>query len=74
MIEKEKVLSGLHCRGQDLMIDLPPCDGCGYQVQLVNRIGCDFRQLCRDAIELLKEQQKLIDDITQRRMDNGEFD
>ena len=27
-----------------------------------------------DALELLKEQQKLIDDITQRRMNNGEFD
>lgn len=27
-----------------------------------------------DALELLKEQQKLIDDITQRRANNGAFD
>ena len=27
-----------------------------------------------DAVSLLKEQQKLIDEITQRRMDNGAFD
>ena len=27
-----------------------------------------------DALELLKEQQKLIDEITQRRVNNGAFD
>ena len=27
-----------------------------------------------NALALLKEQQKLIDDITQRRINNGEFD
>ena len=27
-----------------------------------------------NAIAMLKEQQKLIDEITQRRMDNGAFD
>ncbi len=27
-----------------------------------------------DLLSLLKEQQKLIDDITQRRMNNGAFD
>lgn len=27
-----------------------------------------------DALELLKEQQKLIDEITQRRANNGAFD
>ena len=57
MIEKEKVLSGLHCRGQDLLIDPPACDGCKYHVLFANCIiGCDFRRLCRDAIDLLKEQ------------------
>ena len=30
--------------------------------------------LIDDTLTLLKEQQKLIDDITQRRMNNGEFD
>lgn len=31
-------------------------------------------ELVRDAISLLKEQQKLIDEITQRRANNGAFD
>lgn len=31
-------------------------------------------ELVRDAIALLKEQQKLIDEITQRRANNGAFD
>jgi len=34
------------------------------------RIG----QTVTSAIALLKEQQKLIDDITQRRINNGQFD
>lgn len=34
------------------------------------RIG----QAITDAIALLKEQQKLIDEITQRRANNGAFD
>ena len=55
MIERENVLIGLHCMGQDLMIDPPPCDGCRYQVQMVNRMGCDFRQLCRDAIAIIND-------------------
>lgn len=31
-------------------------------------------ELLKDALALLKEQQKLIDDMTKRRMDNGAFD
>ena len=57
MPDREKVISGLHCRAQDLMIDLPACDKCDYQVQIVNRMGCDFRRLCKDALALLKEQE-----------------
>ena len=34
----------------------------------------DIAQWADDAIKLLKEQQKLIDDITQRRANNGAFD
>ena len=34
----------------------------------------DIAQWIDDALELLKEQQKLIDEITKRRMDNGAFD
>lgn len=64
MPDREKVVSALHCRAQDLMTDLPACDGCDYQVQLVNHGGCDFRKLCRDAIELLKEQDDLGTELT----------
>lgn len=53
MADIEKVVSALHCRAQDLMIDPPACDGCDYQIQMVNRMGCDFRRLCRDALALL---------------------
>ena len=60
MIENMKVISALHCRAQDLMIDLPACDGCDYQVQFVRRIGCDFRRLCKDAVELLKDQPEIV--------------
>ena len=30
--------------------------------------------LVRDALEMLKDQQKLIDDMIKQRMDNGAFD
>ena len=64
-MDREKVIKGLHCRGQDLMIDLPACDQCDYQIQMVNRMGCDFRQLCRDALALLKEQEEQIRKLTE---------
>ena len=32
------------------------------------------KDIVGDAISLLKKQQKLIDDITQRRANNGAFD
>ena len=62
-MDREKVISALHCRAQDLMIDRPACDQCGYQIQMVNRMGCDFRRLCKDAIELLKEQESVIESL-----------
>ena len=33
-----------------------------------------MEELMTDALTLLKEQQKLIDDITQKRANNGAFD
>jgi len=38
-----------------------------------NAVTC-MESLMEDALALLNEQQKLIDDITQRRINNGEFD
>ena len=57
MPDRDAILRALHCRGQDLMIDLPPCDQCEYQFQMPDRGGCDFWRLCRDAAELLKDQE-----------------
>lgn len=68
MINREKLISALHCRAQDLSIDLPPCDGCDYQT--MNYRGCDIRRICKDALALLKDQESLLgirqtaDDIT----------
>jgi len=55
MPDKEKLISALHCRAQDLSIDLPPCDGCDYQT--MNHRGCDIRRICKDALDALKEQE-----------------
>ena len=57
MIDLEKVISGLHCKAQDLMIDLPACDQCDYQKSYADHRACDFRRLCGDAIALLKEHE-----------------
>ena len=62
---REKVIKGLEC----LITDDVPCDGCSY-----NGSGYCIKNIASDALDLLKEQQKLIDEITQRRMDNGAFD
>ena len=58
MIDREKVINDL----LEIRKDYEDMR-CKVSVQIIN-----------DAIELLKEQQKLIDEITQRRMDNGAFD
>ena len=34
----------------------------------------ETRECAKNALALLKEQQKLIDDITRQRMENGAFD
>ena len=44
------------------------CKGCPYEFTVCTTI------LNSDALFLLKEQQKLIDEITQRRANNGAFD
>lgn len=55
MINREMLISALHCRAQDLMIDPPPCDRCDYQT--ANWRGCDIRRICKDAIDALKTDQ-----------------
>ncbi len=48
------------------------CNECPYEKDCYHD-GIS-RYMVADAIALLKEQQKLIDDIMQRRANNGEFD
>lgn len=62
MIDREKVINGLRemsCRATWKDID---------------RIRHKFQPIINDAIAMLKEQHKLIDEIIQRRANNGEFD
>lgn len=64
MIATERVINDLNVA--KLML-------CNSQVptpEMCVKIG----QAISSAIALLKEQQKLIDDITQRRINNGESD
>ena len=60
MAELEKVIKGLQAHA----------DGCGYRshhcdaMECPYRYGdesCDIEEMCRDALELLKEQQKVIE-------------
>ena len=63
MPDKEKVIKGLE------MCKIRYCDECPYD----DEDNCSL-YLNQDALELLEEQQKLIDDITQRRANDGAFD
>jgi hypothetical protein len=65
MIDIEKVIKGLK---QHREARLYSCDDCPY----TNETNCQSK-LCSDALALLEEQQKLIDEITQRRTNNGAF-
>lgn len=66
MTDNEKVLTGLKC----LITDEVPCKDCPYSKR---RSYC-IKSIAIDAKRLIEEQQKLIDDIMQRRANNGEFD
>ena len=62
MADREKVLKGLQAHA----------DGCGYRshhcdaMECPYRYGdesCDIEEMCRDALELLKEQPETIDEL-----------
>lgn len=65
MVDKEKVIKGLERCSKH---DDSECMQCPY----FNGECTD--DLMADALSLLKEQQELIDDITDRRMRDGAFD
>jgi hypothetical protein len=64
MPDREMVVAALEC-----LADGRFCACCRYKPY----DDCSKR-VARDALILLKEQQKLIDEITQRRANNGAFD
>ena len=71
MTNREKVIKGLECCQYS---SKSHCDGCPYVYEsLCNTNDCTA-DLASDALTVLKEQQQLIDEITQRRMNNGAFD
>ena len=67
MTDLERVLQGLDC-----------ISGFGHCLQSEALAGgiCAYcmKEIAKKAKELLKEQQKLIDEITQRRANDGAFD
>ena len=69
MADLEKVIKGL-----ETCVNRIPgkydCNECPYETDG----NCCEINLTNDAIALLKEQQKLIDDIMQRRANDGAFD
>lgn len=69
MPDKEKVIKGLE--GMiDYFFDIYRNDTDSYKCAK----ALEYSDCAINAIALLKEQQKLIDEITQRRANNGAFD
>ena len=50
MLEEKEVLKALACKANDPIVD---CTGCPYQ----DRDSCDYQQICKDALALLREQE-----------------
>lgn len=69
MPDSDKVIKGLQC----IIDGTVRCESCEYSVDKHGHHSCQ-QECAKDAIAILKEQQKLIDDITQRRANNGAFD
>lgn len=59
MVDREKVVSGLHCCAN---IDGANCESCPYYI---SDSDCSA-QMSMDALELLKEQEKIINELEER--------
>jgi hypothetical protein len=70
-MDREKVIKGLETCSQKTVLYV--CGQCPYNNDDSDTYDCT-QALSEDALALLKEQQKLIDEITQRRANNGAFD
>ena len=69
MADMEKVIKGLEVCASTAEGESCPKDCPYYQ-----EVCYGYDQLMLDALSMLKEQQKLIDDMTDRRMRDGAFD
>lgn len=50
--KREKVIAGLKCRSK-----IKPdnrCERCHYGMMLGNRLGCNYMEICKDALALLE--------------------
>ena len=54
--KKAQIISALSCRAYSFLTNRTVCDHCHYR----SDTGCDFRRICDDVLELLKEQDKMI--------------
>ena len=71
MPDIERVIKGLHQHCEGSIFDR--CGECPYYEVADEQFQCRD-ELLRDALFLMEEQQKLLDEITQRRANNGAFD
>ena len=71
MTDRDRVIKGLMCCQYS---SKSRCDICPYCYEGLCETNDCTADLASDALTLLKEQQELIDEITQRRANNGAFD
>lgn len=57
MSDREKVEKALDCRANDFKLD---CRDCSYYIREDTPAYCNFRQILRDALALLKEQEAVV--------------
>lgn len=72
-MDREKVIKALEICEKKECVLCPYTEWCGEYDDDSYFYDCT-KLLAKDALALLNEQQKLIDDLTKRRMDNGAFD
>ncbi len=68
-MDREKIIKGLE-EISYYFFDIYRNDTDSYKCEKAQ----EYSDVAIDALALLKEQQKLIDEITQRRANNGAFD
>ena len=70
MNNREKVIYGLSCWGEDADYDVHGCEGCPYNISFGDEEpkGCDVKQIARDALDMAREQHKEIKQLSAARI------